>query len=81
MKKILFVVFLLFLAKSVHGSEISVPAKVSQGRAFLVSVCDTTPFHAVIHWRGEPVALRLHIEKNLLVYVLAHLKHLLPAAI
>ncbi len=57
MKQLLFFAFLLLLAESVHGSEISVPAKVSQGRAFLVSVSDTSSFRAVIRWRGEDVSM------------------------
>lgn len=58
MKQLLFFIFLLVLTENVHGTEISVPEKVSQGRAFLVSVCDTSSFHASILWKGESVALK-----------------------
>ena len=47
--------FLLVLALAgfTQAAEVSVPASVSQGHAFPVSVSDAAPFEAVFTWRGE----------------------------
>lgn len=58
--KRLFLVMLLFfsLAEVVQAADCSVPATVSQGHAFPVSVTDAVPFDAVFTWRGE--TFRIH---------------------
>lgn len=49
----LFAILVLALAGSARAAEFSVPARVSQGHAFPVSVVDSAPFDAVFLWRGE----------------------------
>lgn len=53
--KCLFLMMLciLTLAGTSRAAEISVPAKVSQGHAFPVSITDAAPFEAAFAWRGE----------------------------
>ena len=54
MKRLFFIsMFVLALAGFAQAAEISVPARVSQGHAFPVSVSDAAPFEAVFTWRGE----------------------------
>ena len=50
---VLLAAMLLSLAGFAQAAEFSVPAKVSQGHAFPVSVADAAPFEAVFSWRGE----------------------------
>ena len=60
MKNILWLLFcVIFLpVSSVFAAEFSVPARVSQGHAFPVSVQDDAPFSAVFHWRGEALKVK-----------------------
>ncbi|MBQ4076558.1 MAG: peptidoglycan DD-metalloendopeptidase family protein [Mailhella sp.] len=59
MKKLVFCLLFLFSAFTASlASEVSVPAKVSQGHAFPVSVQDDRPFTAVFRWRGEELKVR-----------------------
>ena len=50
---VLLAAMLLSLAGFAQAAEFSVPATVSQGHAFPVSVSDAAPFEAVFSWRGE----------------------------
>ena len=59
MKKLLFcLAFLLCAFTSSFAAEVSVPAKVSQGHAFPVSVQDENPFTVVFRWRGEELKVK-----------------------
>ena len=59
MKKLLFcLAFLLCAFTPSFAAEVSVPAKVSQGHAFPVSVLDSRPFTAVFRWRGEALKVK-----------------------
>ena len=56
--------FLLCSFTASFAAEFSVPAKVSQGHAFPVSVLDDKPFTAVFRWRGEDLKVKA-VKKGL----------------
>lgn len=65
MKRLFLTVMLaLALAGSAEAAVVSVPAKVSQGHAFPVSVTDAAPFEAVFSWRGESFRVKAVRDGN-----------------
>ncbi len=58
----LFAAFVLLLAGQSAAAEYAVPARVSQGHAFPVSVSDHAPFDAVVTWRGEELRVKAALQ-------------------
>lgn len=62
--KRLFLLVAAFVLLAVHASaaEFSVPARVSQGHAFPVTVVDRAPFDAVVTWKGEQLRVKAALQ-------------------